>query len=147
MGRRKRTGPKTAEEVLKKPVRVRILGWLAGQGQPRTKREIGRALALSNAAVHYHVRLLEEAGIVELEGTRPGPNSITEKLYSAEPVTSRDASMTEQEKGNFYLGYTLDAISEMHREGKELVKLQGYFCTEYCLGLGRFYRQARKRKT
>jgi DNA-binding transcriptional ArsR family regulator len=122
MGRRRRTEPKRAEEVLKKPVRVRILGWLGGQGQPRTKREIGKALALSNAAVHYHVKLLEEAGLVQFEGTRPGPNTITEKLYSAKPLTSKQTSMTAAEKGDFYLRYTLDAISEIHREGEQLVK-------------------------
>ena len=110
-------------DLLKKAVRVRILGWLAGQSEPRTKREMGKALALSNAAVHYHVKLLEEAGLIRFEGTRPGPNSITEKLYSAKPVTlNKDEGMSNQEKSEFYLRYAFDSIREMHREAEELIR-------------------------
>jgi len=107
-----------AGDVLKNPLRVRMLGWLAGQPQARTKREIGRALSLSNASVHYHVKQLEKAGLVKLEGTRPGPNSITEKLYSGKTLRIMD----DEEKSEVYLSYTLDSISEMHREAEELIK-------------------------
>ena len=122
MGRKKLTEPKTAAEILKKPVRMRILGWLAGQSKPQTKREIGRALSLSNASVHYHIKLLEQASLVKFEGTRPGPNTIIEKLYSAQPLTSKNQSMTVKEKDDFYLSYTLDAISEAQREGQEIAQ-------------------------
>ncbi len=123
-----RPRPRTdrVEDPLKSPLRVRILGWLAGKSQPRTKREIGRALSLSNAGVHYHLKKLERAGMVKLEGTRPGPNSITEKLYSAKPVTemteSKDGAMSVKEKREFYLRYTFDSIREVHREAEELIK-------------------------
>jgi len=121
---RRRRGERSADEVLRSPVRVRILGWLAGQGQARTKREIGRALSLSNASVHYHVKQLEEAGLVWLEGTRPGPNSITEKLYSGKPLTgtAEERGLSDKEKSELYLRYTVDSISEMHREAVELIK-------------------------
>jgi len=111
-----------AEDVLKRPVRMRILGWLAGQSAPRTKREIGRALSLSNAAVHYHVKKLEKAGLTTLAGTRSGPNSITEKLYSGKSVTDGRNAMNDKEKSEFYLRYTLDSISEMHREAEQIIK-------------------------
>ena len=110
------------DNVLRSPVRVRILGWLAGQSEPRTKREIGRALSLSNAAVHYHLKRLEEQGLAMLEGTRPGPNSITEKLYSGKAVTGGTDAMTDAEKSEFYLRYTLDSINEMHREAEQMIK-------------------------
>jgi DNA-binding transcriptional ArsR family regulator len=123
----KRGRPNTAaagiDDVTRSPVRMRILGWLSGQADPRTKREIGYALSLSNAAVHYHMKPLEKAGLVRLEGTRPGPNSITEKLYSGKPMTEKkEDTMTPQQKSDFYLRYTLDSISEMHREGAELIR-------------------------
>jgi len=110
------------ENVLKSPIRVRILGWLAGQSEPRTKREIGRALSLSNAAVHYHLKRLEQEALVRLEGTRPGPNSIIEKLYSGKSVTVGSNAMNDKEKSEFYLRYTLDSISEMHREAEQLIR-------------------------
>lgn len=97
------------------------MGWLLERRQPKTKSEIGKALSLSNAAVHYHVRLLEEAGLVSLEGTRPGPNGITEKLYTVNLVTSEEAQMTDLERSDFYLRYTMGMMNEMHREGEALV--------------------------
>jgi DNA-binding transcriptional ArsR family regulator len=112
-----------AEEVLKSPIRMRILGWLAGQGSSRTKREVGRALSLANAAVHYHLTRLVEAGLVKFEGTRPGPNGITEKLYSGKAVTAaKGTAMDAKQRDGLYLAYTLDSIAEMHREAEELVK-------------------------
>jgi DNA-binding transcriptional ArsR family regulator len=111
------------EDVLKSPVRVRILGWLAGQSASRTKREIGRALSLSNAAVHYHVKKLTDAGLMAPAGTRPGPNSITERLFSAKAATKqRRDTMNDKEKSEFYLRYTMDSISEMHREAEQMIK-------------------------
>ena len=119
-----RSETKTAGDVLKSPVRVRILLWLAAEGEARTKREIGRALSLSNAAVHYHMKLLEKAGLVWLEGTRPGPNGITEKLYRGKKRegTPDAGALDDYEKSELYLRYTVDSISEMHREAVELIK-------------------------
>jgi DNA-binding Lrp family transcriptional regulator len=111
------------DTVTGSPVRLRILGWLAAQAEPRTQREIGRALSLVNAAVHYHVKQLEKTGLVRLEGTRPGPNSITEKLYSGKSMTeSKQDALPPAQKSDVYLRYTLDSIGEMHREGAELIK-------------------------
>jgi DNA-binding transcriptional ArsR family regulator len=128
--------PRVLDDVLKSPVRVRILGWLAGQRDPRTKkaagrtkREIGRALSLSNASVHYHVARLEKAGLVTLDSTRPGPNGITEKLYTGTSVTERKQKpLTGRDRDRFYLRFTLDSISEMHREGEALINADWDSC-------------------
>jgi len=110
-------------DVLRKAVRVRILGWLSGEPEPRTKREIGKALSMSNASVHFHMKQLEKAGLVKLEGTRLGSNSVMEKLYSGSSVTNPDESgLTDLEKSEFYLSYTLDSIHELHREGEQLIR-------------------------
>lgn len=121
--RRRRT--EGARNVLKNPVRVRILGWLAGQSKPKTKREIGRALSLSNAAVHYHLTRLEKEGLAKLVETRPGPNSITEKLYagfSGKTIPGERKARNDTETSEFYLRYTLDSISEMHREAEQMIR-------------------------
>jgi len=112
-----------AGNVLRSPARVRILGWLAGNSAPRTKREIGRALSLSNAAVHYHVKKLTAAGLMRPAGTRPGPNSITEKLFSARGATAQEAgALNGKDQSEIFLRYTLDSISEMHREAEQLIR-------------------------
>jgi DNA-binding Lrp family transcriptional regulator len=112
-----------ARELLRHPIRMRILGWLSGRAKAHTQREIGRALSLSNAGVHYHLKLLESAGLVKLDGTRPGPNSITEKLYSADPREWKEtAAMDDKAKSEFYLDHTLASVHEMHREAAELIK-------------------------
>ncbi|MBN1347261.1 MAG: helix-turn-helix transcriptional regulator [Phycisphaerae bacterium] len=112
-----------ARQLLQHPVRLRIVAWLAGQGSIHTQREIGKALSLSNAAVHYHLKRLERAGMVTLEGMRPGPNSITEKLYGSRPDVWREAvKLNEADRSAAYLDYALACMAEMHREGAELAK-------------------------
>lgn len=112
-----------AVDVVKNPARMRILGWLAGQPVPRTKREIGRALSMSNATVHYHVSKLEKAGLMQFTGTRQGPNSITERLFSGKGVTGKEmGAMNDKEKFGFYVRYTMDSIGEMHREAEQMIK-------------------------
>src|SRR4051812_31929793 len=71
-------------DALSHPLRVRILGWLRHQ-PARTQSEVGKALALSNATARYHLKVLEGADLVAFQGTRPGPNGITEKLYAYNP--------------------------------------------------------------
>jgi hypothetical protein len=110
-----------AAELLRHPIRTRILGWLAGEAQAHSQREIGKALSLTTAAVHYHLKLLEGVGLVRLEKTRPGPNGITEKLYSARPEDWGEARVLDARgKTGFYLDYTLACTQEMQREGSQL---------------------------
>ncbi len=104
------------QDLLEHPIRFRIVEWLSGENEPHTQREIGKALSLSNASVHYHLNLLEEIGIVVLKGTRPGPNSITEKLYTA--VQLRGNS---EYNPPYYLQLTFSRIQELYREAGELI--------------------------
>jgi DNA-binding transcriptional ArsR family regulator len=119
------TQPETslAEEALSHPTRVRILGWLRHQ-EAKTQSEVGKALALSNAAARYHLNVLESSGLVTFQGTRPGPNGITEKLYAYNPEVWKQISPQPNRDENFVfmLDYTFASIHEMHRKAIDMIK-------------------------
>lgn len=117
-------------KVIQHPIRVRVLGLLRTEG-PRTQRELGRTLSLSNAAIHYHLKILQEAGLVYLAETRPGPNRITEKLYAADEAQWAEiVEATRQGNADldFFLNYTVSWIQERNREGVELLRRDQYAC-------------------
>ena len=110
--------PDQTEKVFRHPVRNRIL-YILRDGEPKTQRELGKLLSMSNAAIHYHIKLLEDVGIVRLHSTRPGPNGITEKLYMVDIETWPDVT---GEDVAFYLDYTVSWMKERHREGLNILK-------------------------
>ncbi|MCP4352175.1 MAG: helix-turn-helix transcriptional regulator [Desulfobacterales bacterium] len=110
------------KKVFRHPVRDRILGILR-DGKARTQRDLGKILSMSNAAIHYHMKILLEIGIVKLDSTRPGPNGITEKLYKADIENWPDVSEDDIE---FYLDYMVSWMNERHREGVNLLKSADY---------------------
>jgi DNA-binding Lrp family transcriptional regulator len=106
------------KKVLHHPVRLRVLGILKGR-RGQTQRELGKALYMSNAAVHYHLQMLLKSGLVVLCGTRPGPNGITEKLYAVDTAAwqaALEAPGNDADLG-FYLHYAVSWMHEHHREG------------------------------
>jgi predicted ArsR family transcriptional regulator len=102
---------------------VCIPGWLRHQSA-RTQSEVGKALAISNATAHYHLKVLEGAGLVIFQGTRPGPNGIAEKLYAYNPeVWKRISEQPDRaEKLDFMLDYTFASIHEIHRKAVDRIK-------------------------
>lgn len=89
MERMELTDPKQIKAVLH-PMRQRIMRALdAGPGTPS---EVARRIGLPANKVHYHVRVLEEAGLVRLVETR-SVGSITEKYYE---LTARDFEVKMQ---------------------------------------------------
>ncbi|HYF48311.1 MAG TPA: helix-turn-helix domain-containing protein [Planctomycetota bacterium] len=113
-----------AKEVLSHPIRIRLFGMLR-QSRPRTQSELAKCLGLSNAAVHYHLNLMAGVGLVKLAGTRPGPNSITEKLYAFENEKWKSLSPNPaKDDSEMMLDYTMSWIHEMHRHAGEIIKKQ-----------------------
>jgi hypothetical protein len=110
-----------ALEMLRHPVRMRLVTWLSGHPQGQTQREMGAALSLSTAAIHYHIKLLENLNLAKVASTRPGPNGITEKLYMVEP----EALLTGEDKYAFYKESTFAHMQEMQREGESLLDAEG----------------------
>lgn len=110
-------------KLTESPVAIRILATL-GQKQPLSQQEIATSLLMTGAAVHYHLKKLKETGLVELVGTRPGPNGITEKLYSADLELWSEVFDAPARQGDldYYLKYTIAWMHERHREGLELIR-------------------------
>lgn len=107
-----------SKKVFRHPVRNRIVDILR-DGEPRTQQELGNLLSMSNAAVHYHVKILLEVGIIKLHSTRPGPKGITEKLYTIAIENWPDVSEDDLE---YYMSYMVSWINERNREGMNLLK-------------------------
>jgi DNA-binding transcriptional ArsR family regulator len=115
-------------KIIQHPIRVRILGILR-HSVPCTQRELGRQLSMSSAAIHHHLKRLLEANLVRLQGTRPGPNSITEKLYELNHEEWAAFSRASEKKNadvDFYLQYVLAWIQERNREGLGILKEKDY---------------------
>ena len=110
------------KKVFRHPVRNRIVEILR-DGKPRTQQELGNILSMSNAAVHYHVKILLEVGIIKLHSTRPGPKGITEKLYTAAMENWPDVTGDDLE---YYLSYMVSWMNERNREGLNLLKTGKY---------------------
>jgi|GEM_PF-1254571 DNA-binding Lrp family transcriptional regulator len=106
------------KKIFRHPVRDRILGILR-DGKARTQSDLGKILTMSNAAVHYHVKLLLEVGIIKLHSTRPGPNGITEKLYA---VDTENWPVASEDDVNYYIDYMVSWMNERHREGVNILK-------------------------
>ncbi len=106
------------KKIFRHPVRSRIIGILR-DGTPRTQQELGKILSMSNAAVHYHVKVLLDVGIIKLDSTRTGPNGIVEKLYTVSVEEWPDVSYDDL---NYYLDYTVSWMNERHREGINILK-------------------------
>lgn len=107
-----------SKKVFRHPIRSRIVNILR-DGKPRTQQELGKLLSMSNAAVHYHVKLLFDVGIIKLHATRPGPKGITEKLYTVAVENWPDVSEDDMD---YYLAYMMSWINERNREGVNLIK-------------------------
>ncbi len=66
--------------ALAHPLRQRILGAL--MGEPRTNKQIASMLNEAPGRLHFHVRELERAGLIELVEQRP-KGGVLEKYYRA----------------------------------------------------------------
>lgn len=55
--------------AISSPIRLEILGYFLA-GQPLSVREIAERMGRPATAIHYHVKLLEESGLLEKTGER-----------------------------------------------------------------------------
>lgn len=63
------------------PLRRKIMGWLA-ENSPATPSQVARAIGTAANKVHYHMRILEKAGLVHLVETRQ-VGAVTELYFAA----------------------------------------------------------------
>jgi DNA-binding transcriptional ArsR family regulator len=60
------------------PLRLRILALL--RREPHTVKALAQELDIAPTKLYYHIKLLEERGLIGVAGTRPGPGPV-EKEY------------------------------------------------------------------
>ena len=110
------------QNALRHPIRNRIIATLR-DGPPRSQHELGQELSLSNAAVHYHVKLLTQLGLLKLDSTRPGPNCIIEKLYAVDMDAWQSVSALTgiNPELQLYVEHVASWMQERHREGLALL--------------------------
>lgn len=101
-------------KVVTDPLRLNLLNLL--RGEPRTVKELARALHLSQTKLYYHIGLLEEHGLIRVVGTRL-VSGIVEKQYQATAYkltvdralfTPTDAAPSAYEGLDVFLSAVLD---------------------------------------
>lgn len=71
-------------QALAHPLRQRVLRVLATE--PMTNRQLAERLGVAPGRLHFHVRMLERAGLIEIAESRP-KGGVVEKYYR--PVANR----------------------------------------------------------
>jgi DNA-binding transcriptional ArsR family regulator len=59
-------------KALGHPLRLKVLQVLADSDEPLTNRELAARLSVDPGHLHFHVRMLHRAGLIELAGTGEG---------------------------------------------------------------------------
>src|SRR5215212_5109482 len=59
-------------KALGHPLRLKVLQVLSATDEPLTNRELASRLAVDPGHLHFHVRMLQRAGLIELAGTGAG---------------------------------------------------------------------------
>ncbi|HEY8598038.1 MAG TPA: helix-turn-helix domain-containing protein [Thermomicrobiales bacterium] len=66
-------------QVVADPLRLRLLALL--RREPQTVKTLAAALAIAPTKLYYHIKLLEERGLIRIAGVRPGAGP-AEKEYA-----------------------------------------------------------------
>jgi DNA-binding transcriptional ArsR family regulator len=105
------------------PIRSRMLGLLAEPGSATT---LGAALGLPRQQVNYHLRALEERGLVELVEERPR-RGLTERVmvataraYVVSPAAMGDAQVDASRADRLSSRYLVALAARMVREVADL---------------------------
>ena len=107
-----RTGPKlhtiegeAQRRAIASPLRLEILGYFAA-GRPLSVKEIAERMGRPATAIHYHVRLLEESGLLEKTGER------------------RDGRRREAEYSMIAEAIAIPGLGEPSEEGEQTLALK-----------------------
>lgn len=87
---------RSALRTLAHPLRSRILAELRVHGQA-TGTELAEALATHTGATSYHLRKLEEVGLVEDTGAGTGRRRVWRAVAETEPLTTSDEPLDEDD--------------------------------------------------
>ena len=100
------SGWRNVHRALADPLRIRQLEamWFG----PRSVKELAEAVGLPPDRLYYHLRLLEQAAVIEVSGYRPLPGGKVERLYQRAEAEPPDDESSPEEIATF-LGAVLDA--------------------------------------
>lgn len=103
-------------EILFKPQRIEVLRLLA---EPRTCGEVAERLGQSKQRVYYHVKVLEEAGLVvrvserKVRGIHEGIYQAAARSYWMSPKLVGAIGGVRKARDAMSLGYLLDLMEEV----------------------------------
>ena len=69
-------------KALGHPLRLKVLQVLSETDEALTNRELAARLSVDPGHLHFHVRMLQRAGLIELAGTAPAARSRTGRSRS-----------------------------------------------------------------
>ena len=134
-------------EILFKPQRIEVLRLLA---EPRTCGEVARHLGQSKQRVYYHVKLLEEAGLVvrvaerKVRAVHEGVYQATARSYWLSPrLVGRIGGGLREARDAMGLGYLLDLMEEVQ---EDVAKLDPAVCELPSFGVSGQIRIAPERR-
>ncbi|GAA2730334.1 helix-turn-helix domain-containing protein [Actinocorallia aurantiaca] len=110
-------------EILFKPQRIEVLRLLA---EPRTCGEVAQRLGQSKQRVYYHVKLLEEAGLVtrvaerKVRAVHEGVYQATARSYWMSPRLVGRLGGLREARDAMSLGYLLDLMEEVQEDVAKL---------------------------
>jgi DNA-binding transcriptional ArsR family regulator len=105
--------------ALFKPIRLEILGQLA---QPRTCSELAEVFGTSPQKVYYHIKVLQEAGLVNkvkeerVRGIMEGYYQAAARSYWLSPEMVGKLGGAQQARQNISLGNLLGLAEQLHSE-------------------------------
>src|SRR5690242_3500259 len=107
--------------IVSEPTRLRVIELL--RERTRTVKELAAALAVPQTRLYYHVKLLEEHGVIRVDSTRT-VSGIIEKTYAAtasrlsldRAVLSPDAAL-DDEGVEALLAFVIDGAKAEIRRG------------------------------
>jgi DNA-binding transcriptional ArsR family regulator len=114
-------------QALTDPVRFQILGMLHRSERGLTAKELAGRIGKETNRLYYHLRILEDAGLVESNETRPGDRML-EKVYVAtdpgrfiwdieDPVEMSDYLRAQMEVARLDAERAIYAMAEEARAG------------------------------
>ena len=114
--------------VLFKPIRLELLSML---DEPRTCGQLAGAFGTSPQKIYYHVKVLEQAGLVEkvsekrVRGIMEGYYQAAAEFYWLSPQLVNQLGGERESKGQMSLGYLLGLAEQIQTEVSPLLKSQG----------------------
>jgi hypothetical protein len=115
--------PADLERVIFNPICVKILRFLAERGKA-TQTEVAREIDCAPASARHYLLRMARVGMVAIDGTRPGPKGIIERLFeipkdaAGNPVVTSGGAAEQAQN----LELRLNTVLESHRVARRILR-------------------------